>query len=448
MRVPSRASPCRALHVPLGRRGSSTGDQRPDLFHDSGGIDLRHRLRSGRRRKGGWPFVHRQDVGAQAEPCRDTPDEGARQSIRRRGNGAGAQPLRRTAPGRHPKRTCQFLGRQRVQDVRGRARPSVPHDVEHNRPGRVRTTQSHQQSRQSLAFGHLPAGTLVQHQQSEAVEQRQPRGVMAVVAPDGRLQHRGLHGHVAPQPRLTCEATPRRAPSAAGDGVHIPDARPSGSAVVERCQHMRLERSVYQPHPQPGTRLAWGIGSLVHGRCRHQPATSPPRLERLQPADNAVGAQERREAGCLSAQQIVGGFRRPQRVGLEPLVRAHEAEVYAARERGMPEPPESRNHLRPHRARHVVEHSALDPHAPAACQIERRAVVERDKACGQQRRDVRWHVTAPRVQEAGRRPGKRAPLRRAQRAHRLIDNEIGARFRIRITRPSGSTQGGSGRNFV
>ena len=222
MRVPAPARPCRALHVALGRRGSTACDQCPGFLQDADGIDPRRRICRVRRCKGRWPFVHRRDVGAQAKPCGDTRDKGAGQSVadaQSRGRAATAANRMRAIPKAHAP-GLQPAGHPGCAQ---RARPPMPHDVQHDGPGRVRATQSHQQSRQSLAFRQLPAGTLVQHQQGEAVEQRQPRRVMAVVAPHGRLQHGRLHGHVSPQPGLTRKTTPRCAPSTAGDGVHSPD---------------------------------------------------------------------------------------------------------------------------------------------------------------------------------------------------------------------------------
>ena len=201
-----------------------------------------------------------------------------------------------------------------------------------------------------------------------------------------------MHGHVAPQPRLTREMTPRRAPSAAGDRVDIPDARPAGSAVVERRQHVRLERPGHQAHPEPGARRA----SRTRGPC---PTAASASARAIAVAARAASARRRRRghAGMPGGWPPGRSADRPASGGRTAYASNHSfAFTKPKSTHGASAGCHSRQSRatisRPRRPRHVVEHPPLDPHAPAGRQVERRAVVERDKARGQQRRRVRRHA--------------------------------------------------------
>ena len=254
-RVPARARPGRAAHVPLGRRRAAACRPVPRTRSRMPAASISvHGIGRVGRRKVRCSFVHRRDLAAQAQPRRRARQ--TRQAVRF----PTSQSPGRAATGANnmPGDTQSARASSSAAAPRGCARPGrgrpCRHDVQYDRPGRVGAAQSHQQPRQSLAFGHLPAGTLAEHQQLEAVEQCQPRGGTTVVTPHGRLEHGRIARARSPAAGLTRKATPRRAPTTAGDGVHRPDARPAGPAVLERRQHVRLERPRASriPHPGPG----------------------------------------------------------------------------------------------------------------------------------------------------------------------------------------------------
>ena len=267
----------------------------PHSLQDAGArIDLHHGIAASAVAKIRRSLVHRRDIAGRS-PSRDatraTNAPGSPSC--RRGNRAGTQPLAATGiPGDTHSAACQFVGRQRLEHVRGRARPSAPHDIQHDRPGRVCAAQSHQQSRQSLAIGHEPLGPLVQHEQGEA---RRAAPATTAGRPSSRRTADSstarLHRARSPDSRA-CRARRRhdvRHPLPATASM-FQTRGPRDAPVVERRQHVRLERPRHQSHAR-----SRGPGCLVAPEApscwqrRHQPGRSPSRRRAPEPTRDAVG---------------------------------------------------------------------------------------------------------------------------------------------------------------
>ena len=140
VRVPSHARPGRALHVPLGQRRAPARRQRsrPSPGCRPRSTSARASVAAGASRR---PGARSCTVGTSARsPSREAT----------RATNAPGSPLTDAAIDcghaataasgirRHPQRRRQVVGRQRLERVRGRARPSAPDDVEHDRAGRRR----------------------------------------------------------------------------------------------------------------------------------------------------------------------------------------------------------------------------------------------------------------------------------------------------------------------
>ena len=304
MRVPAPARPCRALHVALSQGGSTTRDQCPGFLQDADGIDPRRRTCHLHRCEGRWPFVHRRDVGAQAEPCGDARDKGAGQSVGRwrqsRGRAATAANSMRAipkahAPGLRPAAHPGCAPRsEAARDVRRparRSRPSPHHPI-------------------APAVAPVPGVPATASRPARAVPARQTRRARPATTCDGRRRaSRPTPARPLARARIRA-AGPHARDDATMCAIHYRRRRPHSRRAAlaiggRRAPSARAPRAAGGTSriPSPGPGLLLGSGAPSTGSVGINPRDRRRGSSACSPQTTPCA---RRNAGRLAAWALSG----------------------------------------------------------------------------------------------------------------------------------------------